>query len=130
MSIIINMKMPEHCGKCCLLGIERRNNYYWCKAAKREVDRDLFKQNKREWFCPIEDEISHPHGALIEKDDVDISLPSFGTDEWVREIVEKNGFTFLNDIDEDAAFDFGMDFVNGFMNIVDTAEVVVKGDNY
>lgn len=68
------------------------------------------------------------HLDLIERDDVDISLPCFGTDDWIRDQMKEAKIDYQYGDDEDKVFEFGKHLVKGFMNIVYTATTIVKTD--
>jgi rubrerythrin len=67
---------------------------------------------------------------LIYRDDVDISLPHFGTDEWLRDEVYKFTTGWYDEIDEDMLYEFGEKLIEGFQNVIDTAESVNKNGKW
>ena len=59
MSILINVQMPETCGKCPCYDPE----YNWCNVANRDIERS---HGKPDW-CPLV-KIPTPHGKLVDLD--------------------------------------------------------------
>lgn len=72
--------------------------------------------------------IPAPHGKLIDVQDIDLSSPSFGTDEWLWDLVRKHNFTYEQDVEEHEAFDFGMSIIKGFENVVKSAPTIIEAE--
>ena len=68
------------------------------------------------------------HGDLKDVLDLDLFVPSLGTNEYVNDLMARHNIDYVNGDDEDKVRAFALDLIHSCMNVIETGQTIIEAD--